>query len=67
MSIHALDKFNPDQAEWFMRFYNAFNETEIYPDGLDGEDVKSQQLRHKLAKTFAQVAVFEMNGLASRE
>ncbi len=67
MSIHAPNKFNEDQAEWFRRFYNAFNETEHWPDGFDGEDIKSQQLRHKISRTMASVAVFEMNGLASKE
>mgnify|MGYP001235000992 FL=1 len=67
MSIHAPNKLNPDQQEWFRRFYNSFIETEHWPEGMDGEDIKSQQLRHKLAKTFASVAVYELNGLVSKE
>ena len=65
--IKSPTKFNPDQAEWYRRFYNSFVETDHYPDGLDGEDITSQRLRHVLAKTFAELAVFTLNGLVSKE
>jgi hypothetical protein len=63
----SKNKLNPDQQEWYRRFYNAFNESEHWPEGMDGEDIKSQQLRHRLSKIFSTVAVFELNGLASKE
>jgi hypothetical protein len=61
-----FSKFNNNQQEWWRRFYNRFIDAEEYPDGLDGEDIKSQRLRHALCVKMSTQAVYEMNGLAEK-
>ena len=60
-------KFTLEQKRWWLKFYDSFSEPTNYPTGFDGEDNKSQELRRVIAHNMATLAIWEMNGLVSKE